>query len=160
VFIAGLFTKAPGKERIVPIVRHGNIAMLPEEKVQTGLGFADVYLIEARSIGGLSGSPVFARPSILLMAERGRGKNVEPVFGVGGVRLLGVTQGHWDIRESDMNNPRFAHSPLHGVNLGIAIVTPAYKLLETLNRPELAELRSRIEDNHRQSITPKMDTAE
>jgi hypothetical protein len=155
VFVAGLFTPAPG-EMVAPVVRHGNIAMLPRDQIQTELGFTDVYLIEARSIGGFSGSPVFARPTILLAAEQRDDKYVEPVFGTGGTRFLGVVQGHWDIKESAMNKPQIIHT-LGGVNLGIAIVTPAYKLLETLNRPELVELRDRIEQNYRRSISPKAD---
>jgi hypothetical protein len=158
IFMVGLFSVAPGKEKIVPIVRHGNIAMLPEEKIQTELGFADVYLIEARSIGGLSGSPVFARPPVLLSAELRDGDSVEPVVATGGVRFLGVAHGHWDIREADMNNPHYTQTSLHGVNMGIAIVTPAYKLLETLTRPELVELRTRIEENYRRANTPGMDS--
>jgi hypothetical protein len=62
VFIIGLFTAVPGISRVMPIVRHGNVAMIPQEQIQTEMGYADVYLVEARSIGGLSGSPVFVRP--------------------------------------------------------------------------------------------------
>jgi hypothetical protein len=58
VFITGLFTRHFGEERNIPIVRTGNIATMPGEKVQTRYGKAVVYLIECRSIGGLSGSPV------------------------------------------------------------------------------------------------------
>jgi hypothetical protein len=58
--ITGLFTGHHGTERNIPIVRMGNIAMMLEEKVQTDhFGEIDAYLVEARSIGGLSGSPVF-----------------------------------------------------------------------------------------------------
>ena len=42
------------------IVRTGNIASMPEEAVDLGSsGSQEVYLVESRSIGGLSGSPVF-----------------------------------------------------------------------------------------------------
>jgi hypothetical protein len=61
VFATGLFTPVAGRARNEAIVRHGNIAMMPQEQIQTELGYADVYLIEARSIGGLSGCPVFVR---------------------------------------------------------------------------------------------------
>jgi hypothetical protein len=159
VFIAGLFTYVPGEDRVVPLIRHGNIAMLPEHKIQTDLGFADVYLIESRSIGGISGSPVFVRPTILLSYEQsGEQRRIEPTFGVGGTAFLGVMHGHWDVRESELNNPKLAHSSLHGVNLGIAIVTPAHKLLETLNRSELIVMRELIEQNYKRSITPTTDS--
>ena len=49
----------------MPIVRQGCLAMMLSEQIQTDLeGFADIYLIEARFIGGISGSPVFAPPSV------------------------------------------------------------------------------------------------
>jgi hypothetical protein len=142
---------------IHPIVRHGNLAMLPKEKLQTEMGFANIYLIEARSMGGLSGSPAFARPTVLLSGERRDDKYIDPVFGTGGAKFLGVVQGHWDIRPSEKNKPQIHHTS-QGVNLGIAIVTPAYKLQEILDRPELVDLRNRIEENRRKESTPKADS--
>jgi hypothetical protein len=59
VFLPGLFVHHAGKERNIPVVRVGNIAAMPDEPVQTKIGAMDAYLVEARSIGGLSGSPVF-----------------------------------------------------------------------------------------------------
>lgn len=59
VFLTGLFASHLGKDRNIPIVRVGNIAAMPEEKVETRFGLMDAYLIEARSLGGISGSPVF-----------------------------------------------------------------------------------------------------
>ncbi len=65
VFFPGLFEQAPGgAKRIMPLLRHGNVAMIPDERIQVGSGYAEVYLIEARSIGGISGSPVFARATV------------------------------------------------------------------------------------------------
>ena len=45
----------------LPIVRLGAIAAMPGEYIKTDWGCLRAYLIEARSIGGLSGSPVFIR---------------------------------------------------------------------------------------------------
>lgn len=63
VYSLGLFAEVVNTSRNIPILRHGNISMLPAQQLQTELGFGDVYLIEARSIGGMSGSPVFVRPT-------------------------------------------------------------------------------------------------
>jgi len=61
VFVSGLFGWHIGSALNQPIVRTGTIAMIPDEPVaSTRLGPMEVYLIEARSIGGLSGSPMFA----------------------------------------------------------------------------------------------------
>jgi hypothetical protein len=59
VFITGLFKHHAGNSRNSPIVRIGNIALMPSEKIQLENHLMDAYLIESRSIGGLSGSPVF-----------------------------------------------------------------------------------------------------
>jgi hypothetical protein len=60
VFIVGLFKSHYGRQRNVPILRVGNLAMMKGEPVFTRYcGYTDAHLVEARSIGGLSGSPVF-----------------------------------------------------------------------------------------------------
>ena len=64
VFIAGLFTRAIGQARNLPIIRMGTVAMMPDEKILFHKKMIDAYLIESRSIGGLSGSPVFIRETI------------------------------------------------------------------------------------------------
>jgi hypothetical protein len=68
-FTIGLFRSHYGAQRNIPIVRIGNIAAMPEEPIETpghGSGFVDAYLVEMRSIAGLSGSPVFVdRPQLL-----------------------------------------------------------------------------------------------
>src|SRR5438477_4638474 len=59
VFLAGLFTEVTETTRNIPIVRLGNLAMMPGEKIPFKDGkLIDAYLVETRSIGGLSGSPV------------------------------------------------------------------------------------------------------
>jgi hypothetical protein len=150
VFITGLFTAAPGQSRNLPIVRHGNLAMLPTEQIQTELGFADVHLIEARSIGGLSGSPVFVRSAEYL----GEGRD-----STRGIKLLGLMHGHWDINPSEMNRAQFAHDSKRGVNLGIGIVVPATKILETINKPAAVEFRTEMEKQIERKNMPRMDSA-
>ncbi len=59
VVITGLFHHHSGNQKNIPIVRVGNLASFNEEKVKTKLGLMDAYLIEARSIGGISGAPVY-----------------------------------------------------------------------------------------------------
>jgi hypothetical protein len=140
VFVTGLFTPAPGQNRNMPLVRHGNVAMIPDEQIQTELGFSDVYLVEGRSIGGLNGSPAFVRRTEnFKIVNDGR---VSEVWCPGPFKLLGLMHGHWEIRESDINNPLIQHDRKHGVNLGIAIVTPAFKILDILNEPALHTIRA------------------
>ena len=70
VFICGMYLSRIGETRNLPIVRTGTIAAMPSEMVRTSYGYHHVYLIEARSTGGLSGSPVFAQISSISVCER------------------------------------------------------------------------------------------
>lgn len=158
-FMAGYFSPI-SSTRNLPIVRHGNVAMLPSEQIQTEYGYADVYLVEARSIGGISGSPVFVRPPLRYGIEMPKGTTA--LFdAIGQFKLLGVMHGHWDIKESRMNEHEVIHDRKHGVNMGIGIVVPAVKLLETLNQPGLEKLRQLGDEDlaRTNKAIPGMDSA-
>jgi hypothetical protein len=139
IFVTGLFTLAPGQRRNTPIVRTGNVAMIPMEQIQTELGFSDVYLVEGRSIGGLSGSPAFVRRTETFKIQL-PDKRITEVNCPGPFKLLGLMQGHWLIDPSEANNPAIRHVQ-KGVNAGIAIVTPAAKIMEILNQPAMMKIR-------------------
>jgi len=145
VFVTGLFTLAPGQKRNTPIVRTGNIAMIPSEQIQTELGFSDVYLVEGRSIGGLSGSPVFVRRTETFKIQL-PDKRITEVNCPGPFKLLGLMQGHWIIDPSEANNASIRHVQ-KGVNAGIAIVTPAIKILEILNQSGMKMMRDLAEED-------------
>jgi hypothetical protein len=144
VFIPGLFTKVTETSRNIPIVRTGTIAMIPGERIPFGDEFIDAYLIESRSIGGLSGSPVFVRQTVAM------GTSSSPIMtpqripdgllqGLGGrIYLLGSMIGHWDVPEG------FSPTQAEAVNMGIAPVVPASKILEVIFQPELVELMDKI----------------
>ena len=97
VFFVGLFSLLPGRERVQPIVRFGNISLMPHEKIPVRLEpggspkLVDAYLVEARSWGGQSGSPAF----VYFPVDRRPGS-----IQIGGsdmYRLLGLVSGHHDI---------------------------------------------------------------
>jgi len=141
VHAIGLFSAVPGTHSNMPIVRTGNIAMMPTEQIQTERGYTDVYLVGARSIGGMSGSPVFVRPSFRQHQKSESGEIVPGFLHGPGDTLLGMVHGHWDIREEDINKPSFTHDRQRGVNYGIAVVVPAQKIYETLYSEPLVAMR-------------------
>jgi hypothetical protein len=59
VFICGAFVGRVGYRKNIPVVRIANIAAMPEEPIDFASPKQPAYLIETRSIGGTSGSPVF-----------------------------------------------------------------------------------------------------
>ncbi|MCH8063445.1 MAG: trypsin-like peptidase domain-containing protein [Chloroflexi bacterium] len=59
-FFLGRFISHDGKQQNLPILRFGNIAMMPWQPVRHPRGInQESFLIEARSLSGFSGSPVF-----------------------------------------------------------------------------------------------------
>lgn len=132
VAMVGLFTQHPGKSRNKPIVRRGCLAMVPPvtlEDGNTGLEY-HAYLVEAHSIGGLSGSPV------LLSAWEPRdvrGRRVWP-----GISLMGLLRGHWKFSRG-----QWPPDPRDELNAGIAEVTPIADVLRLLDSDELVRLRRR-----------------
>ena len=159
VYSVGLFTEIDNSERNIPILRHGNIAMMPGQQIQTELGYADAYLIEARSIGGMSGSPVFVRPSGHLPFGTHSDGSPRTIMGVvDHTQLLGIVHGHWDVKENEINEYPVTQDRKRGVNYGIAIVVPAIKLIEILNRNDLSELRMRHEEEMKKKGVPGMDS--
>jgi hypothetical protein len=138
VFIVGLFKSHYGRMRNIPIVRIGNLAMMKGEPVLTDYGDTEAYLVEARSINGLSGSPVFIHT---------------PRFDAPGAtqfRLLGLMHGHFDIK--NLNEDTVVDSlgdATGGINTGIGVVIPVEKILETIDQPELVELRKQQAIEHR-----------
>jgi len=135
IFTTGLFVNRLGEKRNIPIVRTGNIAAMPEEPIKTPIGSMEAYLSESRSVGGLSGSPVFVSLGPIRISANG-GTSI----GSRRFQLLGLMQGHWDAKLSSEDSPYDFTKP-EIVNMGIAIVIPSQKILETLNHPLLVAFR-------------------
>jgi len=160
VFMTGLFVRHAGKEKNIPIVRAGNIAAMPEEQVYSKVfGNMDAYLIELRSLGGLSGSPVFLHLSGNRVMKDGG--NVTRV-GHRGFYLLGVLHGHWDLDSAiqDVITEDYQINDREKINTGIGIAIPAIKILETLNQPIVAQQREQIMQDIRIKNSPTEDTSE
>jgi len=150
VLITGLFTKIRGESRNIPIVRIGNLAMAPSEPiVPTKLGNIEPYVIEAKSLGGISGSPVFIRQTASIAAGVFKwGTNIPATIqGYTDVfHLLGLAHGHWKIDPADLDNPDVEHDD-EGINIGLAIVVPASQILEVIqNDEELINMRRQAKD--------------
>jgi hypothetical protein len=123
VFFPGLFVEHPGVERNSPILRLGTIAAMPGEPVDTYLGAMAAYLVEVRSIGGLSGSPVFVRPDPVSL----RGDAIVVTPAAPSFRLLGLVHGHFRVDEAKLTIDAVRRPD--EINMGIAIVVPAAAIL-------------------------------
>jgi hypothetical protein len=134
---AGLFYHHKGERRNIPIVRIGNISALRTEPVLNRDGVPmDLYLVESRSIGGLSGSPVFID---IITAKNVRPPSygfyaaAYPYDSPTRFKLFGVIHGHFG---TDFESDAVANDGRQkiGVNFGIAMVIPAEKISEVLTQ--------------------------
>jgi hypothetical protein len=154
ISVAGLFTRFHGASKHFPIVRTGNIAMMPTDKVPVkGFSNMDAYLAEGRSIGGLSGSPVFVRNSVQLPPTKSAKGDTLRFMGYGPLHFLGLMHGHWDLPPS-FNKTEQAEA----VNMGISIIVPAKKILEVLYHPELVQMRKKFDAKRRVENLPTPDS--
>ncbi len=120
--IIGLFTRFFGRTILTPIVRTGNIAMMPRDKLPIrNFGEMEAYLAEGRSIGGLSGSPVFVRNTVKMPAQTAD-RQLKHLSGLGQAHLLGLVHGHWDLPVSFSTTEQ-----AEAVNMGVSIIVPAKK---------------------------------
>lgn len=147
----GRYMGHAGKFQNTPSVRFGTISMMPnrdepiayetghdtKKRSRSQVGF----LVEARSRGGYSGSPVF------FMHRHARDNRT--VFPFVDLRLLGVDWGHLP-EEVPLRDP---HGHLHGqhfvvqVHSGMMGVVPAWFLDEFIRTsPRLIEQRKRDDD--------------
>ena len=134
VFFTGLFSHHPGVERNYPIVRFGRVALVTDEKIEWEPGkHMDLYLIEAGSYGGNSGSPVF----FSLGSDREPGSII---IGSTIYKLAGVMKGTFlDARKIKVVETKKVDFALS--SMGIAAVVPGYKLHEVLFSEEVKKNR-------------------
>jgi hypothetical protein len=128
LFFPGLFVHHPGAVRNLPIIRIGNIAAMPRERVQTSWGSIEAYLVEARSIGGLSGSPVIVQFGPVHFLPDGKLQ----VDRYGPSRLLGLVHGHFGVKDILDSDEDGMIPATRSVNMGIGIVVPAKHILSVI----------------------------
>jgi hypothetical protein len=136
LFFPGLFVPHTGRTRLRPIFRLGSIAAMSEEPIQTkNMGRVDAYLGEVRSIGGLSGSPVWVYLDMWRPAFNEPGEAVPEAHSPA---LIGLVHGHYDATTL-LSTP----VDLEAVNMGISIIIPARKILEVIQQAEVEDVRNK-----------------
>lgn len=151
LFTVGLFSLKEGRQRNIPIVRSGIIAAMPNQSepfTKDGEPYI-AYLAEMRSIGGLSGSPVF-----VFIDHRNR---LVPQSGIisphqhdWSIFCIGIIRGHWELERNandsvvlpgQIEDVPLGFSKGENLNIGIAIVTPSQYVLGILNHEKLQKRR-------------------
>jgi hypothetical protein len=151
ISIIGLFRAHSGQGKNIPIVRTGNIASMTDEPVYTKYaGYIEGILIEARSISGLSGSPVWVH----IPPADGNKRLLELTSTPERLFLLGLMHGHYDVQNmtddvADEAVGDVGQGLPQSINTGIGVVIPASKIVETINHPDLVAMRDRLTVFHR-----------
>lgn len=153
IAIVGLFTNHIGKQKNQPIVRIGNICAMPTDKVETRVGSMQAYLVEARSMGGISGSPVLVHlesmrgTTELIATDSGTAiaTTYAPPKSGNLYYCIGLVHGHYDIDEitHDAVIDDFIGSKKQNINMGVAIVVPSNKIIETINQPHFLDMETK-----------------
>src|ERR1035438_2781078 len=76
------------------------------------------------------------------------------ISGLGSLHLLGLMHGHWDLPMTFSTAEQ-----AEAVNMGVSIIVPAKKILETLYHPELVALRKEHHEREKKGESPTRDSA-
>lgn len=157
--MVGRYVNHDDKQFDQPVVRFGNLAMLPEPVWQEGLGrYQSSFLVDMRSMAGYSGSPVFVSfgggLDRIHEPEPGKPVNIDTPIktSLGPTRLLGINWGHLPapVRvpvkidgQSDTEEVEVVGRAI--LPTGVAAVVPAWAIYHLLNGGELQRLREASE---------------
>jgi hypothetical protein len=148
VAVVGLYTSHYGLTKNIPVVRIGHIAAMPEEPVRTGSNsVTSAYLVEVKSIQGLSGSPVFLNP------PQFRVENGQLMRQLGPMHItLGIMIGYHLVEsaEDQIIVPQVQGQPVTDQpsvderNTGFAVVVPIERVYDIFEAPPLAITLSEV----------------
>ncbi|HWU27391.1 MAG TPA: hypothetical protein VN154_13415 [Rhizomicrobium sp.] len=149
----GLYSSHYGQLKNIPVTRIGHVAMLPGEPVLTDKGYVHAYLVEVKSIAGLSGSPVFLNYPDLRRAEN---KTVEmltapamlPLGLMLGYHVVETSQDQISVPQFQGEDPPTIFS-LDERNTGFGVVLPFVDILEVWQQPVAQAHMKKIVENLR-----------
>jgi hypothetical protein len=184
-FVIGRFISREGKERNIPSVRFGAIAQMPAEPIILDGGIAqETYLVEARSIPGYSGSPVFVtippapspQPRINPNLPAGIKEHIPELLKMVGYNpkrtsqyqlgpwLVGIDYCHIYDKERVYNSE--TGDPIASMhirsNTGMMGVVPAWRLIDILEGPDIMaivkHLKSAVERGKKKQDQVNLDS--
>jgi hypothetical protein len=157
-FVVGRFVNHEGKQRNAPSVRFGAIAQMPQEKIKFDDGSEqESFLVEAKSISGYSGSPVFVYIPPFDGSNVGRGN----MSWTRGPWLLGIDHCHIHTKQ-EIIGPK--GKPIGNgwhikENTGMMGVVPAWRLAEMFSFPDMLSFLERQRAEAEKLLATRVDAA-
>ncbi len=151
LFMVGRFLNHDGKDKNIPVVRFGTIAMMPDEPILNNGRLQESFLMEIRTIPGFSGSPVFVHiPDTRFKDHRFRPttaerKNftqygyLEKCIGIEWCRIKGETVATPSINGSAFNIQ---------LTSGMSACIPSWKILDLLMTNDKFVKQREYRDKH------------
>jgi len=150
-FMVGRFISHDGRIANNPLVRFGNIAMLPGEPIyqKERAYWQESFLVESRSLSGFSGSPVFLYIPPFSYRFRSGDFTPEAISPETSLYLLGIDWGNMRLEdEANMTNT------------GIMAVVPVWKLAELLESDDVQTLHRDAVAEHEELAQGFLDAHE
>ena len=145
IFIPSVFPGHVGERRNIPAFRFGNIAAPPLEPVRVGSPSVPAYLIETRSLGGISGAPMFLHFKPELPRDAPRFFADEPGGRIVPYALMGMVLGaHSGQYASDFVTTDARENLITKdaeFNAGLTVVLPIEHVVELIQSDEFQSAR-------------------
>lgn len=154
VAVIGLYGSHFGQSKNVPITRIGHIALMPGEPVISHRGELPAYLIEGKSISGLSGSPVFLNAPMWRMKDGELALLKKPL-----IFPIGMVLGYHSVESKEdqipvpaiQGEPVEQAGPMVDRNTGLTTVVPIERVIEMIEAPEVQDRLKKAVDAHRKA---------
>lgn len=146
VFMMSRFSPIIGKEKNRPTVRFGYISRLPDEPIEHDGKMCEAFLVEMRSIGGCSGSPVLVHYPSMQLTPSLRIPETH--------RFLGVDAGHFPYKVRGTIADPFVQGKevVISTSSAMAVVVPAWKLRELLESPHVVAERDQQDSGNQTEL--------
>jgi hypothetical protein len=178
VFVVGRFINREGKQKNTPTVRFGNIAQMPGDPIiLDDATEQESFLVEARSISGFSGSPVFVQiipeapefppfPESIKHLEPKPSTKRPKMDWKAGPFLMGIDFCHLYNKDS---KDALIYSKTTGKpisedwyvrsNTGMMGVIPTWRMMDVIDSPKMKALRGAFEDEVKKFTDTKISQA-
>jgi hypothetical protein len=142
IFIPSAYIHVPGETQNIPVVRFGRVAAMPSEPLWVLSPTPPAFLMETRSLGGMSGAPVLFHTDPYRMGPRQSAPTdpgnstlrTYPAF------LIGIHIGTYPGQfRSDWTEDIVGAD--ERFNSGISIVLPVAQITEAVNQPFFSKAR-------------------